>query len=474
MLFKDDHFDNVNNSTTNSVLCGDTISNSCIDQMSVMDDENDNLIKSPIDYDSQEENKDKEWDSPTLFDGNNSNIDSTGINCSSKCNTPNRILSQKDITLNISEVNSNTSNKLSPNDRKSNFNIECDSNLNNLNDKNNDDVDASMAAPVNNDIPGLYKYVNEIYSNTLSNKKTCETLGSKMFELTNRVESMLQQFSEFKSNIAGRVLGIEIKLESIEKNNEPKLTGVHKKIEVNKTRIDNILKFENVCQRYDEYINEINEKMDKYQKDLKKSQEVLQDIMKSSKSEVKYHEPRIYKKVDYTDATFNHDVVFLVDSNLDGIIPDIMDAKNTCTKFFTPTLAHIDFLLKGVKIMKQPKYVFIHCGTNHLSHRNQSTTKLEDTFIDTISNIRNLLPNSKIIISSLLPRLEPSLTNPVKYMNDFFHGVCSTGEGLSFMRNVNIKPEMLVDNKHENDDGFRTMLQNIRFKIFNKIPYNPR
>ena len=59
----------------------------------------------------------------------------------------------------------------------------------------------------------------------------------------------------------------------------------------------------------------------------------------------------------------------------------------------------------------------------------------------------------------------------VDYMNDFLDGVCSGLSFLEFARNNNIYRNQLVDNKHGNDDGFRTMLSNIRYTLFGKVPY---
>ena len=507
MLFQDDYFDNKSNLFNNSFLCGDTINNPHIDKMSLVDSIIDNLCTSPIEPCSNKNANDNEWESPTLFDCNNSV--SSEFNCASKCNTPLRSMSKSCCTLNILEMNactnstdtdstktlSNTSEHTEVNDDKIQTtpvvmsvpeNVESknssrqgnvengfiNTTLNNIiNDNLQQEDDVNRVVPENYDIPSLYKYVNELYSETLSNKKKYEDLAKKVFEVSNCVDKMTQDFLDFKCNISGRVLGNELKVENIEKK-DIKLTSVHQKIETNKNRINNITNFENACNRYDENIKEINKKIKKYQQDLEIFKEDSQHFIKPTENEVKpLHQPLENKGGDYSNTTFNHDVILLVDSNLVKIRPDIMDAGKTCAKFFCPTLAHIDFLMKSVEIKKQPQIVFIHCGTNHLSERYQLTRFLEDDFIDSISNLRKMLPNAKFIISSLLPRMEPCLKIPVRYINDFLYGVCSAAQGLSFMRNINIKAEMLIDNKHINSEGFKTMLSNIRFKIFNKMPY---
>ena len=249
---------------------------------------------------------------------------------------------------------------------------------------------------------------------------------------------------------------------------------MHKKIAINKNKISNITRFEKICEHYDENIKEIKDKINRYQSDLENFKLQPKDkLVNAQNHDVSTsHQPMVYKNVDYSQAVFNHDVIFLVDSNLGKIKPEIMDTNKTWATFFCPTMTHIDFLTKRGKVVKQPSSIFIHCGTNDLSMKSRSTENLEDEYIEIISKVRNLFPNTKIIISSLLPRMESSLKGPINYINDFLNGVCASHEFLSFMRNINIKHYMLVDHKHISSESFLVMLSNIRYKIFNKLPSN--
>ena len=85
--------------------------------------------------------------------------------------------------------------------------------------------------------------------------------------------------------------------------------------------------------------------------------------------------------------------------------------------------------------------------------------------------LRNKFPETKIYISSLLPRKESYLNKLIKDFNDFLQGICSTAYNLKFVRNMNIRRDMLVDNKHINDEGFFALLSNIRYKMFDKTPF---
>lgn len=284
MLFKDDHFeDSINHNSYNNIICEDTMSTLDIDQMS---DANDSII-SMTEMKSQA-NKDAEWESPTLFDHRDDSIKNDSF---SECNTPCRKLTEKCVSSNTLEENGKSEaipdNKLDNNNIKDVSVVETYSceNENGSGCNSNNTLNRIVNEPINGkfedkiacgeipDIYELYKYVNEIYQDTLSNKRNYESLMQKIFDLTNRVDTMTGQFNEFKSSIYGNVLGFEIQLENMEKQKKPNLTAVHNKIEVNKSRINNIVNFENACKRYDHYIDVTNKKLSGYKEELKKSKQ---------------------------------------------------------------------------------------------------------------------------------------------------------------------------------------------------------
>ena len=112
----------------------------------------------------------------------------------------------------------------------------------------------------------------------------------------------------------------------------------------------------------------------------------------------------------------------------------------------------------------------MHTGPNHLEEPDFSTEKIEKDYFDTIFRIKLLCPNTKIIISSLLPRKELHFKMTIASFNDFLLAVCNSTQNVKFMRNINIKPYMLTDKKHVDDKGFKTLLGNIRYTIFGKTP----
>ena len=136
----------------------------------------------------------------------------------------------------------------------------------------------------------------------------------------------------------------------------------------------------------------------------------------------------------------------------------------------TPTLSHIGDLFTNVTIIKQPKVIFIHCGTNDIELDGFTQDEFEDMYVNLLDRIRICCPTSKIIISSLLPREEVFFKQVVSNINDFLRGCCTVDTSLTFMFSNNIYRHMLMDKKHLNREGFSVLLSNIRFTIFNKTP----
>ena len=84
--------------------------------------------------------------------------------------------------------------------------------------------------------------------------------------------------------------------------------------------------------------------------------------------------------------------------------------------------------------------------------------------------MKEMFSNTKIIVSSILPRKELAMKMLIASLNDFLLGMCTNTPNTEFMRNNNIKHYMLTDKKHINENGFKSMLSNIRYTIFGRIP----
>ena len=121
----------------------------------------------------------------------------------------------------------------------------------------------------------------------------------------------------------------------------------------------------------------------------------------------------------------------------------------------------------------KPSKIYIQCGTNDIEKRD---FKMEDTSTriqNIINGLRNniLAEDGEIIIASLLPRTD--YMNEVKLMNDFISKLSHNRNNvIKYMDNYNITARMLSpnDRKHLGKKGFLTLLANIRYIVFGKMP----
>ena len=73
-------------------------------------------------------------------------------------------------------------------------------------------------------------------------KNLCKSLSNQVFNLTNRINEIGNQFLKFKSEVARRVLGNEIKIEKIENKRDTNMDSITKKVNRNSTNIINLKK----------------------------------------------------------------------------------------------------------------------------------------------------------------------------------------------------------------------------------------
>ena len=324
-------------------------------------------------------------------------------------------------------------------------------------------VDDSM------NINALYKYVNTINAEVINNKKSMRHVLSIINNLDDRVKTLQEKYDDIIPNLSARILLLETQKEKEKKSfKEDEKKRILNMVNVNKTRIGNLVDFSKRGDRMDEEFKSLSLELSKCKKGLNELMNIANEInpipvLKDDVPSRKQHNP-----IDYSNTQFNHDFIFLVDSNLGKINPSIMNEGSSCMKVFCPTLKHINNLLDNTNIIKEPKSIFIHTGTNLFDEPGFSIEQMEMDYVNTIFKLKEIFPSSKIIISSILPRKEVSFRSTVTSLNDFLYGVCSSGDNMEFMRNINIKRFMLTDKKHVNEDGFKMLLSNIRFKVFGK------
>ena len=88
--------------------------------------------------------------------------------------------------------------------------------------------------------------------------------------------------------------------------------------------------------------------------------------------------------------------------------------------------------------------------------------------------LRKKFPDSMLIISTLFPRGEESLSEIVSDLNNYItNGLNKTFSNINIMNNMAISKNMLCDNKHLDlkKNGFYIFLANIKFLLYGHIPF---
>ena len=198
---------------------------------------------------------------------------------------------------------------------------------------------------------------------------------------------------------------------TLKKKDPSNFKKVHRKIDENKNRIANFTNFDNVCKRVEEDKNLANKKISENIKHL-------ENVLRENEN-ISVRSPR---NNGVSGTCRSRDCV---DSNLKNINADIISKEYKCAKFYLPTLEHIDKFIEDVNVQRQRAKTFVHCGTNH--------TKM--SIKGKISGDRNLC-----IILATEERVVSILPNSrYKWLLAY---------KLIFVKNSNIRRDMLVDNKH--------------------------
>ena len=119
--------------------------------------------------------------------------------------------------------------------------------------------------------------------------------------------------------------------------------------------------------------------------------------------------------------------MFLGDSNLKRMKPDIMDLRYKCQYIYCPLLNDIENVLKNAEITGDVKHVYLQVGTNDLD-RNPV-----DTVSYSLSKVIDMLKATfkcVILISSILPRND--MKNEVKTLNEYLLDLCDGTKKINF------------------------------------------
>ena len=356
--------------------------------------------------------------------------------------------------LNAPQINDNIVHDSKKNDKDTSIRVPQSNTINNVDNFtcNQENVDSKhtdlnfdeiLSSTMCNDskksvpdsIEALYEYVNCIYVDVLANKNKLDEFTKLISGFTIRMKAMEDNFELFKSNMLGRVLGYDAKIEYLEKMKNSNKNNLNKKVDENAHRIGNLLNFENACKRLDEEISQLRVDIDKNISDLETLANGVKEVPHKYKTAEDYPPSFKYHPVEYGNPILKHDVIILGDSNLNNTVTSQLKRGINCATFFCPTLDHVDVLLSKVKVQKDPNTILLHCGTNHLYNDAPGIKRIEDFYVRIIKQLKAMFPGAEIIISSLLPRKEGLHNGTVKNLNDFLYGICCSTNKVRFMRN---------------------------------------
>jgi hypothetical protein len=118
--------------------------------------------------------------------------------------------------------------------------------------------------------------------------------------------------------------------------------------------------------------------------------------------------------------------------------------------------------VKHRKTFSSPKTFILHCGTNDLE-KTQSNDKLINQTMEIVENIEKSYPQSRIVLSTLLPRgddLDKRVTTVNKELEK---------KNVKIVMHENLeKSKHLKDKKHLYEKGVKLFSQSLKQAYFNK------
>ena len=163
------------------------------------------------------------------------------------------------------------------------------------------------------------------------------------------------------------------------------------------------------------------------------------------------------------------EVLFLTDSNLHKMKEDIMNHGTKATKFFCPLWKDVEYIVNECGVARKPKQIYIQTCTNDIDRSEFHVNDVSNRITEVLVSLKDLIDEEgEIYVSSIFPRTDKM--DQVDAMNKALKLVVKNFSYVKFVEHKNIFSTMLRDRKHLDIHGFRTLLANIRFALFGKLP----
>ena len=333
------------------------------------------------------------------------------------------------------------------------------------------------------EFPAVYSYINDIYLQL--NNKIEQSKEEIINSLEPRLSKLEAKIGAYESSLKSRMLILE---DDVEKNKQvlqsinnsmrncikndkmadtenKVLENINEKFVALRNEISNNLTIS--INQYNDYVEfktdfERNTVpiLDRINEDYVNPQRILQPnqiLSDNSNSED-----------IVTVEEIKCDVLFLGDSNILKMKPEIMDHQINAQKYFCPHTIDIIDIIDRCTVVETPKKIYIQTGTNDIESVNFDAQEYGRIIMKLLELIKIKFDNPIVVISSILPRKH--LMDVVNSINNMIDDICDVTPRLKFLNNTNITIDMLKDKKHLDNKGFVILLTNIRFILFNKLP----
>ena len=165
----------------------------------------------------------------------------------------------------------------------------------------------------------------------------------------------------------------------------------------------------------------------------------------------------------------NCEVLFLTDSNLHKMKEDIMNHGTKATKFFCPLWKDVEYIVNECEVARKPKQIYIQTCTNDIDRSEFNVNDMSNRITEVLGSLKDIIDEEgEVYISSIFPRADKM--DLVDEMNKALKLVVKNFSYVKFVEHKNIYSTMLRDRKHLDRVGFTTLLANIRFALFGKLP----
>ena len=182
------------------------------------------------------------------------------------------------------------------------------------------------------------------------------------------------------------------------------------------------------------------------------------------------------RNIPAQNETIDHEVILIGDSNTKNLDMATIGRGYKRKRFTVYTIPQAVQFLNTCTIVKQPKKVVLHLGTNDVAIPNSDVEQLHSDFDELIALTRHKFSDARIYISSIFPRMNKNdrLNSNIKQLNSYLGNYCDGTPNFTLIDNSNIYHRDMADPKHVNPTGLHTFICNIKVTVFGEKYNSPR